>query len=313
MPIYISKAGVNYMKRFDIYEMVTNLIIQRLEAGVVPWQMPWKSTGAMPRNLVSKKAYRGFNFWYLLSFNFENPLFLTFNQVKQLGGSISKGSKSYQVIFWKLREYKQKDGSTEEVPMLRYYRVFNVEDVGGLDLAKIPQLQSHDHEFNSIEACANILDNWLDKPVIETGKSYACYIPSSDVIRMPDPRTFFTDSGYFSTLFHECVHCVGHAKRLKRDMSGHFGDHSYGQEELIAEMGAAYLCGICGIENETINNSAAYIQSWLSKLKNDNKLVVMAASHAQRAVDYILEHQRKPVVSSNSNSEKEAIPVSFSF
>ena len=101
------------MNKFDIYEMVTNLIVEHLEAGVVPWQMPWKTSGGMPRNLVSKKAYRGFNFWYLLSFGFENPYFLTFNQVKDLGGSIKKGAKSFQVVFWKMFEIEQKDGSKD--------------------------------------------------------------------------------------------------------------------------------------------------------------------------------------------------------
>jgi antirestriction protein ArdC len=107
------------VKKFDIYETVTNLIIERIEAGVVPWQMPWKSAGGMPRNLISKRAYTGFNFWYLLSFGFERPFFLTFNQVKELGGSIKKGAKSFMVVFCKLLEV-EKDGVTEEVPMLRY-------------------------------------------------------------------------------------------------------------------------------------------------------------------------------------------------
>jgi len=303
-------------KKFDIYQMVTNLIIQRLEAGVVPWQMPWKSTGAMPRNLVSKKAYRGFNFWYLLSFNFENPLFLTFNQVKQLGGSISKGSKSYQVIFWKLREYKQKDGSTEEVPMLRYYRVFHIDSVEGIDPAKIPADESHDHEFDPIAQCEQLIEFWEDSPTIELNKTRACYIPSLDKIEMPNPRNFFQDEEYYSVLFHEAVHSTGNRKRLNRHEK--FPDHrffsqDYSIEELTAEMGAAYLCGICGIQNRTIDNSAAYIQSWLKKLKNDNKFVIQAASYAQRSVDYILEHQQQPVVSENSNHEKETELVSFSF
>ncbi len=295
--------------------MVTNLIVERLEAGVVPWQMPWKTSGGMPRNLVSKKAYCGFNFWYLLSFGFENPYFLTFNQVKDLGGSIKKGAKSFQVVFWKMFEIEQKDGSKDNVPMLRYYRVFHIDDVDGINPAKIPATENHDHEFDSIAACEELVELWEDSPVIELGKDKACYIPSLDIVQMPNPRTFYKDEQYYSVLFHELCHSVGNRKRLDRHSKfpdHRFGSRDYSIEELVCEMGAAYLCGICGIENSTIDNSAAYIQSWLSKLKNDNKLVVMAASHAQRAVDYILEHQRKPVVSSITNSEKEAIPVSFS-
>ncbi len=293
------------MKKFDVYEMVTKLITERLEAGVIPWRMPWKCGGGMPQNLVSKKVYRGFNFFYLLSFGYDKPFFLSFKQAQELGGNVKRGAKSIQVVFWKMREHDKGDGSVDKIPMLRYYRVFHIDDVEGINPAKLPQLQSHDHEFNSIQACDNIMDNWIDKPDIEMGKSHACYIPSRDVIQMPDPRTFFTDSGYFSTLFHEAVHCTGHAKRLKRDMSGHFGNHSYSFEELIAEMGAAYLCGLCGIENETIDNSAAYIQGWLSKLKSDNKFFVLAASKAQHAVDYITQAQFETVEAEADNSEKE--------
>lgn len=295
--------------------MVTNLIIERLEAGVVPWQMPWKNGGGMPRNLVSKKTYRGFNFWYLLSFNFENPLFLTFNQVKDLGGTIKKGSKSFQVVFWKMREYT-KEGVTEEVPMLRYYRIFHIDSVEGIDPAKIPSNESHDHEFDPIAECDRLVEFWHDSPKIELGKSKACYIPSLDKVEMPNPRTFYKDENYYSVLFHELTHSTGHRSRLNRHEkfpNHHFGSKDYSQEELVAEMGAAYLCGICGIENATIDNSAAYIQSWLKKLKNDNKFVMMAASYAQRAVDYILDNQQSPAETVSINPEKEAELVSFSF
>jgi len=301
-------------KRFDIYEMVNKLIIERLEAGVIPWQRPWKSSSAMPRNLVSKKVYRGFNFWYLLSFDFENPLFLTFNQVNQLGGSIIKGSKSYQVIFWKLREYT-KEGVTEEVPMLRYYRIFHIDSVTGIDSSKIPANDSHDHEFDPIGECDQLVEFWNDSPTIEFGGSQACYMPAQDKVKMPNPRTFFEDEKYYSTLFHELVHSTGHRSRLNRHEkfpNHQFGSKDYSQEELVAEMGAAYLCGICGIENLTIDNSAAYIESWLKKLKSDNKFVIMAASYAQKAVDYILGNQKPPVATAINNPEKETTPVSFS-
>ena len=287
------------MKRFDIYEMVTNLIIERLEKGVVPWQMPWKTANSIPRNLVSKKAYRGFNFWYLLSFGFERPYFLTFNQVKDLGGKIKKGSQSYLVVFWKLIDC-EKDGEVEEIPFLRYYRVFHIDDVEGIDVNKIPENKSHDHDFSPIERCEKLVDSWMDCPVIKTGKNKACYIPALDMIHMPSPRAFFKDEEFYSTLFHEIVHSTGHEKRLNRHekfSNLQFGSKDYSQEELVAEMGAAYLCGINGIENTTIDNSAAYIQSWLKKLKSDNKFIIQASSYAQRAVDYIFEHQSVKVKS----------------
>lgn len=303
------------MKRFDIYETVTNLIVERLEAGVVPWQMPWKTTSSIPRNLVSKKPYRGFNFWYLLSFGFERPYFLTFKQVQDLGAKIKKGSKSFMVVLWKMVEY-EKDGETEEIPMLRYYRVFRIDDVEGIDPVKILENKSHDHEFDPIASCEQLIEFWYDSPVIRFNKKKACYIPSLDEVYMPNARTFFKDEEYYSTVFHELVHSTGHRKRLSRHEkfpNMNFGSKDYSQEELVAEMGAAYLCGICGIENATIDNSAAYIQGWLKKLKSDKKFIVMASGMAQKAVDYILEHQDsnpKPVA---RKRKKKSEPISMAF
>ena len=194
------------MKKFDVYEMVNKLIIERLEADVIPWKMPWKVAGGMPRNLISKKPYRGFNFMYLLSFGYDQPYFLSFKQAEELGGHVRKGAKSIQVIFWKMNDRIKADLSVEKIPMLRYYRVFHIGDVEGIDLSKLPQLQSHDHDFTPIEACDNIINAWQDIPVIEYGKNQACYIPSRDVIQMPDPRTFYSDAEFYSVLFHEGVH-----------------------------------------------------------------------------------------------------------
>lgn len=277
------------MQNFDIYEMVTNLIIQRLEAGVVPWHMPWKTSGAMPRNMVSKKTYRGFNFWYLLSFGFERPFFLTFKQVQELGATVRKGCKSFQVVFWKMVE--SHNDPAKKVPYLRYYRVFHVDDVEGIPAGKLPSANQHDQDFDPIGTADRIVEEWRDAPYISHNAEYACYVPANDVVKIPNPRRFFKGEQYYSTLFHELVHSTGHARRLNRHSkfpNHQFGSADYSQEELVAEMGAAYLCGLCGIENETIDNSAAYIQSWLQKLKNDKKFVLQAASYAQLATDYIL-------------------------
>jgi len=302
------------MKNFDIYQMVTNLIVERLESGVVPWQMPWKA-GGMPRNGISRRPYSGFNFWYLLSFRFERPWFLTFNQVKELGGSIKKGSKSFLVVFWKLLDVTRDDGTMDEVPMLRYYRVFHIDQVTGIPAEKLPKLENHDHDFDPIAACDELVERWTDSPAIEHGKAQACYIPSLDKVEMPSPRTFFVDEHYYSALFHELVHSTGHHSRLNRfgKLPNHnFGSRDYSQEELIAEMGASYLSGLTGIEQATLDNSAAYIQGWLKRLKSDRKFFVQAATQAQRAVDYILKHQGTPACAA-ANSEKEATTVSFSF
>lgn len=300
------------MNKFDVYEMVNKLIIERLEAGVIPWKMPFKTAGGMPQNLISKKMYRGFNFVYLMSFGYEQPFFLSFKQASDLGGHVRKGAKAIPVVFWKMNERVKADLTVEKIPMLRYYRVFHFSDVDGLNLAKLPVLHSHDHDFTPVQACENIINNWSDKPVIETGRHHACYIPSKDVIQVPDPRTFFKDEEYYSVLFHEAVHSTGHPSRLKRDLSTHFGSNSYSQEELIAEVGSAYLCGLCGIETKTIENSAAYIKGWLSALKSDQKFLVMACSRAQHAVDYIMQKQFESIEAEAVESEKES-GTSFTF
>jgi antirestriction protein ArdC len=301
------------MKKFDVFEMVNNLIIVRMEKGVIPWQQPWKSTSGMPCNLVSKKPYRGFNLWYLTSLQFDRPYFLTWNQVQDLGGSVIKGSKSHPVVFWKILDVTRQDGSPDKIPYLRYYRVFHVDSVSGIE-SKIPVGKEIIREFNPIDVCENLVSGWRDCPRIECKHAIAAYSPVMDVVMMPKPENFFSDQAYYSTLFHEISHSTGHRSRLNRHekFPDHaFGSKDYSQEELVAELGAAYLSAMCGIENTTIDNSAAYIKGWLSKLKNDNKFFIQAASYAQHAVDYIYGNQFDPAV---PEQEKEFVPEeSFSF
>ena len=294
MPIQICRAAVIFMKKFDVYEMVNNQIIDRLKQGVVPWHQPWESTSRVPRNLISNRVYRGFNFFFLQSYNFENPYFLTWNQIQEIGGSVKKGSVSYPVIFWKILETTLKDGTIDRVPYLRYYRVFNVESVFGIE-SRIPDPEQNNNDFNPIEICENLVSNWTDCPKIEHNHPMAAYYPTLDKVMMPKPHDFFSGQEYYSTLFHELIHSTGHRNRLNRHEkfpNHQFGSRDYSQEELVAEMGATYLAALCGIENKIIDNSAAYIKSWLSKLLDDNKFFVQACSYAQRAVDYIYDNQR---------------------
>lgn len=284
---------------FDIYEMVTNLIIERLEKGVVPWQMPWKAETGLPQNMVNKKIYRGFNFWLLLTVvdQYGSPFFLTFNQVKELGGHILKGEKGFPVVFWKILESEKKDGSIDHIPFLRYYTVFNLKQTGGIDEGKIPSTEAYDHDFDPIGQAERLIEFWTDIPEIRFNQSHAFYAPSGDYVGMPNPRTFFRNEQYYSTLFHELVHSTGHINRTGRHekLTDHrFGSQDYSQEELIAEMGAAFLCYMTGIQNATIDNSAAYIKSWIGKFKEEKKMLLAASSMAQKAVDYILDHQSFP-------------------
>lgn len=286
----------------SVYSIITEKIIAMLNDGVVPWQKPW--TGGGPaQNLVSKKQYRGINRFLLAFAPYSSPYFLSYNQIKKLKGTLKEGeSKNYFIVtFWKWLEPKEqkaglfdgkelsekqvKSKQNKRIPLLRYYRVYNVEQTEGIDYPK-----AETREFLPIYQADAIVNGMPSLPVIEHGGTRACYSPSLDVIKMPKPEQFKTNEGYYGTLFHEMVHSTGHESRLNRGgvVENHFfSSETYSKEELVAEMGAAFLCGEIGIERTTVENSAAYIQSWLKELQNDEKLVVQAAAAAEKAVDYI--------------------------
>ena len=274
----------------NTYEIITKRITEKLEQGIIPWQKPWgNKDGGLPKNLVTKKEYRGINVFMLLAAGHTNEFWLTYNQAKKLGGQIKKGESGYPVIFWKWLDIaKEGENKSETVPMLRYYTVFNVEQCDGIELPK--EENSEKQEFSPIESCERLVAGYPQAPSINHGKDQAFYVPSTDTINMPHRELFITPEGYYSTLFHEMTHSVGAEKRLNRktltDLCP-FGSTNYSREELIAEMGAAFLCGAAGIENKTIDNSAGYIQNWLHQLRNDKTMVIMAAAQAQKAADYI--------------------------
>ena len=277
------------MKKTNAYQVITDRIIGLLKAGTVPWHKPWKGGGPV-KNLVSKRAYRGINQFLLGCSDYASPFWLTFNQAKKLGGSVKKGEKSTPVVFWKLLESEdQETGEKKEIPVLRYYRVFNLEQTEGIEGPE-PEEQELG-EFTPIERCEQIIRNMPNPPKIQHRRQAAWYRPSQDLVNMPKPESFESAEEYFCTLYHELSHSTGAEFRLNRptltDMCP-FGSTNYSKEELVAEMAAAFLCGKTGIENQTIDNSAAYINGWLKKLRNDEKLVIFAAAQAQKAVDYIL-------------------------
>jgi antirestriction protein ArdC len=286
----------------NVYDIVTSQIIQSLESGVVPWRKPWSS--AMPCNLVSQKAYRGMNVFMLATAGFESKYWLTMNQANSLGGRIKAGSKSNLVTFWNVGQEKlnAKTGKLSKPFMLRYYRVFNLTQTTGIDLPRAVFELNKRNQFEAIESAETLAESMPHKPEFIQSDA-AWYSPAKDTIGLPARSLFHSPAEYYSTLFHELAHSTGHASRLHRedfDKPSHFDTESYSREELIAEMTSAFLCGLSGIERETLPNSAAYLQNWITRLKGDSKLILSAASAAQKAVDYI---------SRNSNADQAETAV----
>jgi antirestriction protein ArdC len=266
----------------NVYEMVTQKIIEKLEEGVIPWRKPWTNANAV--NWVTQKPYRGINTMLL-----EPGEYATFKQIQGAGGKVKKGEKSHLIVFWKWLEKENEEGKLEKIPFLTYYRVFEINtQVDGLQSKRT--IQTFDHD--PIQEAEAIFKGYINSPDYTFHSGRAVYYPTLDKINCPPLKDFIKAEEYYSTLFHEMVHSTGHKSRLKRNgittEGVAFGDEVYSKEELVAEMGASMLCGVAGIDNSTLSNSASYIGSWLKKLKDDTKLVVQAASQAQKASDYIL-------------------------
>lgn len=280
------------------YQIITDRIIEMLEAGQAPWRKPWQDAGA-PKNFHSGKEYRGVNVFMLAMtgamMGYPSPYWVTFRQALERGGNVRKGEKGTPVVFWKILE-RDRDGADESddepdgkrrIPMLRQYFVFNVAQCDGL----APVVQVTEKPFCPIEVCEHIVQTMPRPPTIEHRETRAFYAPGRDIVNMPRPELFTSGEEYYATLFHELVHATGHPTRLDRDTikeAAPFGSATYAKEELVAEMGATFLCSRAGIEQVTIENSAAYLRGWLAKLRKDPKLIVLAASAAQKACDYIL-------------------------
>lgn len=270
-----------------VYQIVTDKIVNQLTGGTIPWQQPWVSQ--KPVNWVTGRPYSGINTILLGSGEYA-----TFKQIKEAGGHVKKGAKAHQVVFWKIleKEHESEDGelSTKKVPLLRYYSVFKIgEQTEGLELrhTKAPRDR---HE--AIQKCEAVVNGYANKPLITEG-SNASYFPDTDTVVIPRAEMFYSSEGYYSTLFHELVHSTGHSSRLNRQLTTQH-NAEYSREELVAALGTAFLCAECGIINQTIvNNEVAYIQGWLSFLKNDQSALVWAASRAQKAVDYILRKEEE--------------------
>lgn len=273
------------------YDAVANQILSLLDQGVAPWRQTW--TGGGEHRSVHGHTYRGWNaFWTALvatNRGYTSRTWITFNQAKERGGSVRKGEKGTVVVQWKIVRSSEDgaeasaDGRTFMVPF--YYTVFNLDQVDG-----VPEPVHKEREHAEIPSADEIVSGYANGPRVEFGGERAYYRPSADLVRCPERSAFESSEAFYATLFHELVHSTGAESRLSRsgvtNIQG-FGSHSYGQEELVAEFGAAFLCNEAGIAPATIENSAAYLQAWRDRIKAEPRIVLLAVQQAQKAADHI--------------------------
>lgn len=270
-----------------ILSAINETIIQALESGVNPWEKTWRNVRdcGMPHNLKSGRNYSGSNIILLGMQGAPCNAWVTYKQATELGGNVRKGAKSSLVYFWQFLEKEDASGQKRKVPMIRVYRVFNaIRDCEGL------AHKVRDSVAARPSVPAQAIAEYLKREAIglSHGTNQPCYMPSIDAIQMPHEEAFKCPDYYQGVLAHEAIHSTGHRSRLNRlEEKAAFGGETYAFEELVAEMGSCYLCGEIGIEPD-FNNSAAYLQSWLRAIKENDGWIVSAGGKASKAVDLIL-------------------------
>lgn len=292
---------------FNVYQMVTDRIVEQLEKGIIPWQRPWSGLGLSDGgaiNYVSRKPYSMLN-QMLLGRPGE---WLTYKQLKERGGNIKKGAKAGIVVFYtKFTVAKRKETDTEgeeqevtvtklhDIPVLKYYNVFHIDDVEGVE-SRIEEPEPNDG-LQPIERAENVIGGYLGREgglkfINDQPSNRAYYNPSKDLVQVPMLSQYSIAEEYYSTTFHELVHSTLKESRCDRaadNKNAHFGSEKYSREELVAETGSAMLCSVLGIDcDKAFKNSVAYIQGWLRALKGDNKAIIWASSRAEKAARYII-------------------------
>jgi antirestriction protein ArdC len=291
-------GGPNRAPR-DHYQEVTDRIIEALEAGTPPWRKPWEpdKTGgpAMPRNATTGQRYRGINVLTLgmsaLAFASGDPRWATYKQAEGRGWQVRKGERGTTGYFFKKLELRddRADGADDEdnvprIPLLRAFTLFHASQIDGIPDFIPPTIE--EAPWRAPEAAEIIIAN--SGAVVRFGGEKAFYSPSTDHIQMPPHAAFATSQGFCGTMIHEMSHWTGSEARLNRDLRNGFGSHDYAREELRAEIGQMMVCGELGIADCDFSNNAAYVASWLEKLRSDRKEIFRAAADAQRIADYLL-------------------------
>ncbi|EPU3936673.1 ArdC family protein [Morganella morganii] len=273
----------------DMYQTVTNNIIRALEAGVKPWVCPWTGNGAasgLPANFSTGTAYSGINIMLLWSSaaqqGYTDPRWLTYKQAAEQGGQVRKGEHGTTIIYYKTLEKENEAGETEHIPMLKTFTVFNVQQIDNLavEYAILPAVS-----FDPIEK-AEALTTRSGAKITEKGIQ-AFYRPSTDEIYLPERYRFNHAADFYATQLHELVHWTGAKSRLNREKGGKYGSDKYAFEELIAELGCAFLMADLGITGDVQHEN--YISSWLKALNDDKRFIFKAASAASKAHRYLTE------------------------
>jgi antirestriction protein ArdC len=301
-----------------IHRMVTERMIAALERGTIPWHKPWQAPAGRPMSMTTGQPYRGVNVFLLgltaAEEDFRSRYWGTYRQIAQLGGQVRKGEHATVVVFWKPVEVADSDPHTGEVtvkqiPVLRYYRVFNAAQAHHLPDRFHPAAGQNPEIIEP----QMVLDGYLSRgPTLRHfAGDRAAYHPGTDTIRLPQGSQFRSAEHYYATAFHEAAHSTGHQSRLNRPgiaAFDHFGSDTYAREELVAEMTSSILCAETGIDHpELFDNSAAYIAGWLSALNHDHNLVVAAAAQAQRAGDLIHQAEREAIRDADDHPEVAAV------
>jgi antirestriction protein ArdC len=278
--------------KHDLYAEVSARIVTELEAGAPPWIKPWSATpGAnTPCNAVTNRPYSGSNvvlLWMAQAAGYRTPRFLTFKQALEAGGHVRKGERGTKVYFVKqleIRDGANDEPSTRLVPMLREYTVFNVDQCDGLpdSVAIVKPMRVRNPDARDGLADAFLHSTGAD---IREGHGEALYVPSSDFISMPAFEAFKGADHFYGTAFHELAHWTGHKSRLDRDLKNRFGSRNYAAEELVAELGAAFLCAEFGFDADL--RHAGYIAHWIDLLRADKRAFFTACSQASKAADYL--------------------------
>ncbi|MFD2256866.1 ArdC family protein [Luteolibacter algae] len=289
-------------KLSDLYEKITNRIIDQLTQGVVPWKSPYFSTTGIPKNFATQKEYQGINVLLLGSQRFTSPYYLTFLQAKELGGMVRKGEHGFLVVkygtYTKDDEKAHEDDPAKLRGYLKGYTVFHASQIDGIEFPEPPAASDLSTTEKTDRARA-IIESMPQRPSISEGSAVPCYRKLTDSIHMPELGYFTNEEAYYSTLFHELGHATGHHSRLARKSlmdnkgfgaTGDTARKTYAEEELVAEMTASFLSAHAGIIEDELENSAAYLQSWINALrtKDARSWIVRAASQGQKAADFIM-------------------------